>query len=323
MAKSKLAKIVDSVLPFHTQVLNPAQKVRIVLQQRFEFYIPESHRHVSLGNFYEYMTQGLWGGKLQNHLLLKNGKSEEKKRNRNSLHKFTKPDLIHHIEKQIGESKAIRSGQSVNLTDEQMARYKLLQLQKQDAHIYFAIYRHGFPRIKSFKGTEEELFERLSKATYHYIVLPLSIIMQLHETENSGLVYRYDGERFDRCTCVRSQILNRFLTEPALVIGELGLKFSDFRTERFISSKRFKLGGYDIEPFPILRVYDMNHEVWIKDFVEKIRDDDGLSGLIDEYYQEYPEEYDPRQDGCSDADEIDKELGSEGEEDFDEEEIPF
>ena len=79
MAKSKLAKIVDSVLPFHTQVLNPAQKVRIVLQQRFEFYIPESHRHVSLGNFYEYMTQGIWGGKLHNHLLLKNGKSEEKR----------------------------------------------------------------------------------------------------------------------------------------------------------------------------------------------------------------------------------------------------
>ena len=149
MALSKLAKIVDSVIHLHTQILKPSQKkVPIIYQRNFDFYIAKSHRHVSLGNFYEYMTQGLWGGRLQNHLLLKNGHIED---DNLAIHTFTKPDLVYHIKKQIGESKAIRSGQSVNLTDEQMTKYNLLQLQRREAHIYFAIYRHSFPRIKSFE----------------------------------------------------------------------------------------------------------------------------------------------------------------------------
>ena len=144
----------------------------------------------------------------------------------------------------------------------------------------------------------------------------------MHETADSTLVYRYDGERFDRCTCVRSQTLNRFLTEPALVIKELGLKFSDFKTERFISSKRFRVGDYDIQQFPILRIFDINHEKWIKSFGERVKDDDMLPDLLDEYYKQHPGEYDPRQDGCSDADEIGEELSGEDEV-FDEEDIPF
>ena len=316
---SRLVKIVSSVLPLHTKVLEPAQEVRIVFQQSFDFHIPEKKRHVSLGNFYEYMTQGLWGGKLQNRVLLKNRERELKTK---VIYGFTKPDLVCEAKKEIGESKAVRSGESVKLTDNQMAKYKLLQMQEKDASIYFAIYRHSFPKIKSFKGTEDELFERLSEATYHSIVLPLSIILALYNS-NTGLIYRYDGERFDRGSCGRSPVLNRFLTEPEKIIKELELDISDFKIQRFITSGDFRVEDYRIKPFPVLRISDVNHEQWIGRFYDFLKDDYIAASLLDKYYKEHPEEYDPRIDGCSDADEIDSELAESLDEDSEEVEVPF
>lgn len=316
---SKLEKIVDSVKHLHKKVLIPTQKIiKINQQETFGFYIPSVQRHVSLGDFYEYMTQGIWGGKLQNRLLVENGNKTESE-DRKSIYSLVKPDLIQENTKQIGESKAIRSGQSVNLIDTQLNRYRLLQSLDKNAHIYFAIYRHSFPKIMSFRGSVDSLFEQLSNVTHHSIVLPFSLILELNQSPNEKLVYRYDGERFYACSCLRSPTINRLLTEPEEVLKDLGMNIGNFLIKRYLSPESFSIGRNKIKQFPILRIFDKDHSKWVKNFKFDINKADEF---LQEDYKEFElfRSYDPMQDGCSDVKEIEE---RESEEIFEDDEIPF
>ena len=305
---SPLEKIVKSVERSHKNVLSVAQtKIKVVYQETFEGF-PNHSKHVDLGNFYELITHGLLGGTLQNRLLLENGEdiaSEDKE----NIYSLVKPDCINDKKKQIGESKAVKSGESVNLLDAQIDRYKLLQFHKKKAHIYFAIYRHSFQKIMSFEGDNRELFGKLATATYHSIILPFSLILELQKSPKENLVYRYEGEGFYHCTCVKSPTLNRFLTEPEKLIEELGLDKKNFLIKRYLTPRDFSIGGNRIKQFPILRIHDKNHKKWIKNFKFDIKE---AQPEVQEEYDSWKSEsifkdYNPQEDGCSDKENIRKE----------------
>ena len=215
-----------------------------------------------MGTYYEFITQGFYGGKLSDlkYITRTNGRDEGELFS-------AKPDIIDTRRKKVGESKACYSGESCKLQDLQIERYKSIQYDNQDSAVYFAIYRHTLKGIKSiWKGSEKELLEELADKTRFSIVLPFSIILSLYKSKNLELVYRYDGKKFYKCSSIRSLTINRFLTEPKGVIEQLDLNYNNFIVNRFLSPKNFHTNNHRVRQFPLLTIFDLDHEQWVEQF---------------------------------------------------------
>lgn len=258
----KLEKLVDSVLHLHKEELIPKKNnIHVPAQLNFPKIETFSKNAVMMGRYYEFMTQAFYGGKLSDLKYFENSKQ-------NGQRTFwsIKPDIIDDAKRKIGESKACVSGYRLHLLDKQLEKYESIQYDNPDSIVYFAVYRHIFRGIKStWRGSEQELFKELSKKTMFSLVLPLSIILRLYKSDNQNLISRYDGELFDKCTSIKSQTLNSFLTEPKEIINQLG--FSDnFDIVRSLSPKNFRTNKNKVKQFPIVIISDKNHEKWVLKF---------------------------------------------------------
>ena len=278
-----IEKIIRSVFGKHQEELRPVKPKIIPFQGTFW---GNTANHNSLGDFYELITCAFYGGKLTNirYIISKNNGNPEK----GIYDGYMKPDVVHKKERVIGESKACVLGQSCNLLDAQIERYKEIQLQDNE-RIYFAFYRHSVRKIKSYEGTEEELFQELCKKTNYSIVLPLSTVLRLYEAGRShsqnALVYRYEQEQNEKytypgCTCMRSPTLNKLLVDPEEILRTLGLNQAEYTILRRTSPLRFLVNGIPLRTFPIVEIRDKDPEIW----KEKFRG-----------------AYDPARDGCSDV----------------------
>ena len=184
-----LEKLVNSVASLHTSEIVPAKTRVTVMRQLLLF--PGDVRmfhHVSLGNYYESMTAALWGGKLTNRVhVARNGNGSSKEFDIDGFEEsdscddlfqgeyvssggeddgLIKPDLVDKKGRAIGESKACRTGHSCNLFDDQIHRYKEIQILERESEIYFAFYRHDLMGVKSFNGTAEDLFREMANRTF-------------------------------------------------------------------------------------------------------------------------------------------------------------
>ena len=314
-----LEKLVNSVTRLHRREIVPAKNKISVARQMLLFAGAgiKMYHHVSLGNYYESMTAALWGGKLTNRVhVLRNGSSgeiasdssEDAEENPLSDDLFQedevpfeiegegliKPDLVDRDGKAIGESKAWRSGHSCNLIDAQIYRYKEIQIKEPESEVYFAFYRHDLKKVKSFQGTEEDLFREMTSRTYFAVRLPFSTILAMHELGKQRtkpkFFRRWDDERkFPGCTILRSPLLNSLLSDTKGTFEELELNSRDYVFERYKSPKDFEIEGNAIRQFPILCAHDRNHKKWVARFVSE-------NSILAKR-----QEYDPRADGCSDA----------------------
>ena len=130
---------------------------RDVMEEQLDFsWVDKNSNNHVLGYFYELLTQGLYGGELSKHIR----HVEEQQL------KHLMPDLMNHKGKTIGESKARGVSKPFNLRDDQIEKYKILQLKYSDFEIYFALYPHLSPSTKECKESKNELFEKLAKKLY-------------------------------------------------------------------------------------------------------------------------------------------------------------
>ena len=260
----RIKTLIDSVEAYYTQEIRPNKRTIVVPQQTFEWGKPADHN--SLGYIYELITAALYGGKLTNRRYLSstdnqgqtNGEhnaSNNSNSNSNSNEELIKPDVVYKRENQIGESKACVLGGACTILDAQMNRYRQIQSEEKKSRIYFAIYRHSIRKIKSYKGSEEELFKEVCEKTHLLVTLPLSIILELHNTPKKELVYRYEGSGYGypQCTCIRSHIINKFLKEPETVIEEAGLNPDDYALEKRLSPQSFFIEKTPIKQFKYRR----------------------------------------------------------------------
>ena len=289
----RVKTLIDSVLPYHTQEVSPRKRNIDVLQKTFEWGKPADHN--SLGYIYELITAALYGGKLTNRRYLNstdnNGQANGKQNaNNNGNGELIKPDVIYKKRNQIGESKACVLGRMCTLLDAQINRYKEIQNEERESEIYFAIYRHSIRRIKSYEGSEEELFNEVCKKTHLLVTLPLSIILELHDNSNEKLVYRYEGNGhgYPQCTCIRSHVINRFLSNPEQVIEETGLNPEEYALERRLSPENFSIEKKPVTQFPIMHIKDKDRNAWFKRVEERLYDQqhDGCSDTREETHSE-------------------------------------
>src|SRR3989338_815343 len=213
---------------------------------------------------------------------------------------YGKPDIIDVEEKRIWESKACVVGKKVNLTDLQIGVYRELQLMHRRENEYwkisFVFHRHGVEGVRAnYRRSIEELLKEFSEKMVYSLVLPLSLVMELHSPSiaeqaynkefiantqdhkllelyknRRGLVSRYKNPLSQRSrhlpntyTALKTGAMDRLLKEPEKLIEELGLPLTRYRIERLLSPNMFFINNNLLRQYPIVVISDRNHKRWV------------------------------------------------------------
>jgi hypothetical protein len=222
--------------------------------------------HVDMGYFYELLSMALFGGKVGNHIYVKNGSQPRK----------SKPDVIGR--KRIVESKACRTGHSCIFYDSQQELYGMLQIRRPRTKIYFAIFRHSFKGIKSYRGTVPELYESLAASTKLLIVLPHSVVRSAWKDDaKPGLTRRYDESEchadWTNCTIMNSTAINGFYFETKENLERFDFDPGLYTWKKYRTPKKLSVAGNAIVSFPMCIIHDKNHDEWIHGFEEDFEKD--------------------------------------------------
>lgn len=270
----RLEKLVAEVMPLHSEFIHAVHpRIFVPIQTRFKGNYPTpSQRSFVMGGFYEYVNWALYGGKLNDvrfDIDWENGDVGEES---------IKPDVI--SDGVIWEVKACCSGHSCNLMNRQLEGYRSLQYSSPEKRVLFSFYRHFLHGIKSKRTKnllEADIMDELSKKTYFSIVLPFRVILQMQQRPvidgrdgNPDVVMArlYEGgKEWPDCLCINSPTINRFLTDPEQNLRYLDLDPNDFEIERYRSPGNLSINRKRVNPFPIVRIIDKNHDQWVEQFM--------------------------------------------------------
>ena len=287
----RLEKLVESVIPLHTRVLRPRhRKITLSTQiDAFEGQYPnKTKRGQLMSYFFESLTRALYGGKLNDRMynVQLNG----------SVSGGLKPDVVDNARNIHYESKATVSGDALEIDEEQFRKYEHDQYRDLSTRLFYAIYRHSLHGIKKQKRTEDEIFSELTEKTDFSIVLPFSVLIALSDVRGNYLVSSYMGRQtsYQDCFSLRSPTTNRFLTTPEEVLTSVDLNLKDYIIERYLSPSNLTVNNEKIKQFPIVKIYDKNHNKWAKKFAKNYKIeterllDKGTEGLpvFEESYDE-------------------------------------
>ncbi len=244
-----------------------------------------------MGRFFEYVTAGLYGGRLGDIVELseiQNGNgappSDIGRGAELDMSGIAKPDVVNDEEGTMFESKACRSGQTCKLNDEQIDFYRALQSAETRPKIYHAVYRHRLHGIKSeWEGTPEELFTDLSGRIAYSLVLPFRLVLSFFDLGNrSKYTYRYTEKNtnsphnFYTCTCIKASGLTALFKDPAEVIENINLDVRSFGIRRTMSPSKFYIDGNKIRQFPVVFITDMEHERFAAMTAEQYAEEQGV-----------------------------------------------
>jgi len=260
----RLEKAVAEVLDKFSTEFIPVRK-NITIPKQYDLWgNPPNGSHVTMGYFYELITNCLFGGTVMNHIYIPKYKSE-------SHVGSSKPDVVTSI--RVLESKACVTGNQVILHDDQVYRYKRIQIKNREKQIHYIVFRHTFRNVKKFKGSQIEMYNDLAVKTVCCIVIPLKIIDTLHACADHTMVRRYEEKpTYGACTVVRSPILNMLFMDPNSIIEGLLLKPRGFKLERFISP-RLSIDSSKVNPFPIMLITDRSSKGYADSLSKTFGDD--------------------------------------------------
>lgn len=218
--------------------------------------------HTKIGDFYEYLSAGLFGGKVGNVITISEGEDDGSGFSDNDE---AYPDVYNEERRLFVESKALHSSTILKLEDDQVARYRRLMNKFRDHTLTYGIYFHSMGKVRSIGGSESEIFERASRATLCGLILDHEIIEALHQSRNKDLVYRYDegnrksGGEWDY-TGVKPATFKRMLedpkenTGPNEILWKIGLDPANYGIERRLLPLNMKIEGNTLNLFPLIRI---------------------------------------------------------------------
>jgi len=296
-----------------------------VKNKNISYYIPPeqlvipiidkgSKLKAKLGRYFEVLSQGIYGGDSKERYELSEDDSDE--------NYVSEPDITHANRNLVREVKAVCTGLDLKLLDNQINKYIKLKLSEEldgNPEIRFDVFRHKAKNLLSEYKLEalEVLADKLTKNVRFMVSFPFTVAYAIfmNKPGNSKLTSRYEGGYFATLTRLNSSGLNGLLASPEKTLRKLGLNDSDY----FFIKGRFpndvKVNNKFVNPFPVLKIYERNPKKSLELFKEKIKNihqpvdyfwSDLFSSIGEEVPREFIEEqdYDPRQDGCSDAEKL-------------------
>jgi hypothetical protein len=203
----------------------------------------ENNGHVRMGFFYELMTSGLFGGVLWDTVRV----------HEDYYRGWIRPDILRRRHGQLFESKACRQGHHLNLLDEQISKYWRYQVLFPGDTIWFCVWRHTFKGIMNSKSDQDTLYRHLAENTLAGVIIPFSVIWVIFK---SPFFKRYKDGPWPDCTVIGSRWLNQLILDPDTALEQIDLESARFAYERRITPKRFFVEGFQILPFPFIRIFD-------------------------------------------------------------------
>lgn len=263
--------MVEGVMPLHEEELKPAyRRVSFPIQTNIRGVYPSENQKVYiLGRFFEIVTRGLYGGKLNDKkfgISYSNGRVFEDH--------TIKPDVVDTRRGIRWESKGSYCHRTCDILRSQFEGYKSLQYDSHDKIFCFALYRHSLDEVKKRRRTEEEIISGLAERTAFSIVLPLSVIIALrdissHVLERMVNIQKTDASgRYLGCLKINISTMSRFLTDPDQNLEYLRLDPDKFLIERYISPGKFFVGGNGLNQFPIVKITNKSHPEWVEKFMQ-------------------------------------------------------
>lgn len=237
--------------------LFPVNKKKIHLPIQLDLFAKDYSKrsHITMGLFYELMCIILFGGKLADHLEIKNG-----------LDNITiKPDIFSPNRKKIIESKAMRSEHQLLLLDDQIERYNICQYLYPDYKIHFVIWRHSLRNIRSYSSSLEKLIDDLCKNTLCCIILPFSIITAIHKSLN---FQRYEEDKWDNLTKINSDFINQIFIDQNLFFARIPIERNGFEVE-YYNMPNIYFNENKIKSFPVVWIRDNNYKSWSQKIIDK------------------------------------------------------
>lgn len=276
----QIDRLVEMALPGHQEEIEPF--IRYVTihpspDPKNDFPENGTRKAGAMGDFYNYVTRGLFGGSLEEKFRIRVDGEEEV-----SL----RVDVLDEDNKRGWESKgSIIGGQTCNILDYQIRKYRFFQYLFPEVELSYIIFRQKIKRIKAgYSGTEKQLYQDLTKATAYAIIIPFSLMTQMHDTSQMPheLVLRYDGPQYDDCTCLKSPMLNTLLVDPAEVIRRMGLNHRNYEFERRRMPEGFYVNHRKMTPIPTLEIKDKNYSEWVEKLRREIDKEGPRLELIEE-----------------------------------------
>lgn len=206
------------------------------------------------------------------------------------------PDLVDVRAKRAHEVKAVSLRQTLDLRDNQVEYLEHFQRTHQSYRVGCAVFRYT-PLPYSFSEcSPEEVNEHLRQSISYGLVLPFSVIHELHHAtlrspgRKTPFSYRYEGNLNARDprkmwkprTRIKPPYLDALVHDPQKGLIDFGLDPANYSIAEQRMSSKFKLYDKPVKPFPIVVIKDRHLRRWVTSFV------DSLGKRSEEY------------DGCSD-----------------------
>ena len=231
---------------------------------------------VRLGYYFELLTQGIYGGVLKGSRQLSNNHHESDKPFNNNI-LASELDVVFFEKSCLRESKAVSPGESLEIRDEQLAKYACLQLGnyfENPPKIIFEVFRHGVRRlVKNYKDKSlEDIVNALSSSTRFMLSLPFSFIVAVHEKSKDHSfehASRYEGEKWEHHSKFFSSGLNAMLAYPEKTLSGFGLDIGNYNILKLRFPRGITMNKKEIRPFPVLLVRDKDHGKWVESFRER------------------------------------------------------
>jgi hypothetical protein len=235
------------------------------LNQQLDLFQSEYGLRVKLSRFYEILTKGIYGGELKEQYGIKLSPLEN--------YLLVEPDVS--CKDFFRETKSISPGRCLQLKDEQMAKNFLLERYKIDLkkEIKFEIFRHGIKKLQSdyIEKDIEILFKKLADSTKFMISLPFRVIFDIYI---SGKCSRQKGnEKHDSYTRIDSSPINALLAYPEETLNYFNVELEGLKIIKSKLPEGMKLNNFEISPFPILIIKNVNSEKWSEKFNELIKNE--------------------------------------------------
>lgn len=254
---------IESARKFHTEVLKPARwSINIPVQNYLPGIYPNgSERKTAQGRFYEFLTAGMYGGRLCDIKF---------KIDSNTYLGSVKPDVIDEENKIIWESKGFAIYYSCNIMNRQILGNMNLQLGSPNYQFNYALYQHPIKGMNStYQESIDTLIKDLSEKTLFSVVLPLEVILHLSIPGNDNgakAVRHYEGEKeYPNCICLNRSFTKRLFFNPEESMESIGLLPDDYSFKKYVSPS-MEVNKNKINPFPIVFVSRKNGLEWVNNF---------------------------------------------------------
>jgi hypothetical protein len=261
-----------AISPVYHSVTIPSTQLSL-----FDFH-GNAMKQSRLGFYFELVGRGLYGGSLY-------GSRRSAKRGYPTF--ASNPDTVDLPNNRMREHKACSAGSTLILRDEQIKSYLEDQRSYPAWDIRSVLFRHGLKGIRSFEGSDGELFSYLGNHTLYGLNLPLSVLVSLHEGHkyNNGTIIatRSENKSFPWATRVSKGYLNQLFFEPEKSLNQIDLDPTEYSIRRDRSPRDFSVDRKHVAPFPILTIEHTDPARWIKEDLERhlgrVVSEDSIAGI--------------------------------------------